>query len=69
LVGGLFAYLTVKTVRESFIKPLLITMVMVKFHVAIENQPLEPGIKDKVLGADSGLSALDKLRYRAGLVT
>lgn len=69
VVGGLFAYLTVKTVRESFIKPMLVTMVMVKFHVAIENQPLEPGIKDKVLGADSALSGLDKLRYRAGLVT
>jgi hypothetical protein len=67
LIGGLFAYLTVRTVRESFIKPLLVTMVMLKFHVAIENQPLEPGIKDKVMSADSGLGKLDELRYKAGI--
>lgn len=70
LVGGAFSLLAVKTVKEAFVKPTLLTMVMVKFHVAIENQPLDPSVRARVLDANSGLTKLDGARAmlrRAGV--
>ncbi len=69
-VGGAFALLTVKTVKEAFVKPTLLTMVMVKFHVAIENQPLDQNVMARASGAGEGLARLDGARAmlrRAGV--
>ncbi|MCU0681943.1 MAG: hypothetical protein MUF34_06745, partial [Polyangiaceae bacterium] len=70
IVGGAFSLLAVKTVKEAFVKPTLLTMVMVKFHVAIENQPLDPSVQARVFNADAGLAQLDGARAmlrRAGV--
>jgi len=67
-IGVAFAYPFVKTVRESLVKPTLITMVMLKFHVAIENQPLDPSWRERVSGAGTALDALDSARRKAGLL-
>jgi hypothetical protein len=70
VVGGVFSLLAVKTVKEAFVKPTLLTMVMLKFHAAIENQPLDQGVKARVLDANAGLAQLDGARAmlrRAGV--
>ncbi|MCU0683391.1 MAG: hypothetical protein MUF34_14320 [Polyangiaceae bacterium] len=69
-LGGAFSHLAVKAFKEAFVKPALLTMVMVKFHVAIENQPLDVGLKERTIKANEGLAKLDDLRAslrRAGV--
>lgn len=67
VVGGLIAWLIVRTIRESLIQPTLITMVMLKFHNAVERQPLEESWKERLRGAGDGLGQLDDLRRRSQL--
>ena len=66
LLGYLFAWLTAKTIKESFVNPIMITMVMLKFHVATENQALDPSWKQRVMGADDGLGKLSRASRQIG---
>ncbi|MEM9453846.1 MAG: hypothetical protein AAGF11_06680 [Myxococcota bacterium] len=62
LVGGLLAALAVRTVRESLVQPVLLTMVMLRFHSMVAGQPLDPRWAERIRGAGDGLSTLDGLR-------
>ncbi len=64
VVGGLLALLIVRTVRESLVQPVLLTMVMVRFHSMVEGQPLDPSWGDRLRGAGDGVGRLDDLRRR-----
>jgi len=65
VVGGLLSLLIVRTVRESLVQPVLLTMVMLRFHSMVEGQPLDPSWADRIRGAGDGLGTLDGLRRRA----
>ncbi len=43
--GGTFAFvvaiLFAANIRSAFLKPLFLTMVMIKFHISVENQPID----------------------------
>ncbi len=64
LVGGMLAWLVVRTVRESLVQPVLLTMVMLRFHSMVEGQPLDPSWAERLRGAGDGLGKLDNLRRR-----
>jgi hypothetical protein len=42
LVTVLIAVLLAATLREAFLKPLFLIMLMIRFHALIENQPINP---------------------------
>jgi hypothetical protein len=65
VLGYLIASLVVKTIRESFVRPALLTMMMIKFHVAIEDQPLDPAWRERLEGAGGALEGLDRIRRSA----
>ncbi|MEM7153984.1 MAG: hypothetical protein AAF799_14130 [Myxococcota bacterium] len=64
VVGGLIAMMMVRTVRESFIEPTLITMVMLRFHKIVKGQPLDASWKQKLQDAGDGIGRLASLRHR-----
>lgn len=65
VVGTAIALLIVRTVRESFVQPTLTTMVMLRFHKIVQNQPLDEGWKQKLRQAGDGIGELDQIRGRA----
>lgn len=65
VVGTAIALLIVRTVRESFVQPTLTTMVMLRFHKMVQNQPLDEGWKQKLRQAGDGIGELDQIRGRA----
>ncbi len=64
LVGGMLSLLIVRTVRESLVQPILLTMVMLRFHTMVEAQALDPSWAERLRGAGDGLGKLDGLRRR-----
>ena len=54
-----------RTVRESLVQPILTTMVMLRFHTMVENQPLDGSWVERLRSAGDGLGRLDDLRRRA----
>jgi hypothetical protein len=40
LLGFVFAALFASNIRQAFLKPIFLTMVMTKFHVVIRGQPI-----------------------------
>lgn len=65
VIGTVIALLIVRTVRESFVQPTLTTMVMLRFHKMVQNQPLDEGWKQKLRQAGDGIGQLDQIRDRA----
>ena len=63
--SGSIAALLVRTVRESLVQPILTTMVMLRFHTMVENQPLDGSWVERLRSAGDGLGRLDDLRRRA----
>lgn len=65
IVGSVVALLIVRTVRESLVQPTLTTMVMLRFHKMVQNQPLDEAWKQKLRQAGDGIGELDQIRSRA----
>jgi hypothetical protein len=65
VAGLLLGLLIVKIVREALVRPALLAMVMIKFHLAVENQPLDEGWRERLNDADAMLKGLDDFRWRA----
>lgn len=65
VIGTAIALLIVRTVRESFVQPTLTTMVMLRFHKMVQNQPLDESWKQKLRQAGDGIGELDQIRGRA----
>ncbi|MGH1347403.1 MAG: hypothetical protein ACRBN8_37940 [Nannocystales bacterium] len=65
VVGGVIAWLAVRTVRESFIQPTLTTMVMLRFHKLVHNQPLDQGWKERIQNLEGGIRSVHALQDRA----
>lgn len=61
IIGGLISLLIVRTVKESFIEPVLLTMVIVRFHHMIRGQQIDPTWKQRLLEAGDGMGRLDRL--------
>lgn len=64
VVGPLVAHLITKTLSEAFVRPMLITMVLIKFHNAVRNQPLDTALQDRVVGSSEGLGNMSDVATR-----
>lgn len=58
VLGSLVAHLIVKSVSESFVRPMLITLLLIKFHVTVRNQPLDGALQSRILEANDGFGHL-----------
>lgn len=62
--GPLFAHLIVKTLSEAFVRPMLIAMVMIKFHVTVRNQPLDSALQTRLVDGNESLANISSLAGR-----
>jgi hypothetical protein len=65
VAGLLLGLLAVKTLREAMVRPALLAMVLIKFHLEVEDQPLDDDWRDRMSEADDVLKGLDDFRWRA----
>ncbi len=69
VVGALVAHLIVKSVSEAFVRPMLIAMLLIKFHVTVRNQPLDNALQSRILDASEGLASLSEVAGRLRMAT
>jgi hypothetical protein len=69
VVGALVAHLIVKSVSEAFVRPMLIAMLLIKFHVTVRNQPLDNALQSRILDASEGLASLSDVAGRLRMAT
>lgn len=64
VVGPVIAQLFTKTISQSFVRPMLIAMVLIKFHNVIRNQPLDTGLQNRIVGSSEGLANMSDIATR-----
>jgi len=64
VVGPLIAQLFTKTLSQSFVRPMLIAMVLIKFHNVIRNQPLDASLQNRIVGSSEGLANMSDIATR-----
>ena len=69
VIGPLVAHLIVKTLSEAFVRPMLIAMVLIKFHVTVRNQPLDAALQRRIVESNDGLANISDLATRMAPVT
>jgi hypothetical protein len=53
--------------REAIVRPVLLAMVLLKFHVTSHNQPLDPAVKQRLREVSDRLDALETAQWHASL--
>ncbi len=61
LVGGAFAAVASWFVRLAFIEPVCLTMLLVRYHVTIQGQAVDPSVRAKLHEAPRAMSSANKL--------
>jgi hypothetical protein len=64
VVGPLVAHLITKTLSEAFVRPMLITMVLLKFHNVVRNQPIDTALQRRIVGSSEGLANISDIATR-----
>jgi hypothetical protein len=64
VVGPLVAHLITKTLSEAFVRPMLIAMVLIKFHNAVRNQPIDTALQERIVGSSEGLANISDVATR-----
>lgn len=58
VIGPLVAHLIVKTISEAFVRPMLIAMVLLRFHVTVRNQALDAALRARLVDGNETLTTL-----------
>ncbi len=61
VIGPLLAHMITKTFSEAFVRPMLIAMVLIKFHVVIRNQPLDAKLQSRIVEGGEGLANISEV--------